>query len=391
MKIAFIGQKGIPAISGGVERHVEELSTRLVKLGHEVYVYTRPNYSPKELKEYKGVKLVSLPSIPSKHLDAISHTFLVCLDVTLRRKVGIIHFHSIGPSSLIWFVKLLNPKIPVVATFHTQCYYHKKWGGFARLYLKFGELILCQMANRVITVSKTLRKYAKEKYNRKASYIPNGVAVGKILSPEEIRRKWGLKRGNYILTVSRLVRHKGVHHLIDAYKKLKTEKKLVIVGDGFFTDDYVKELKKMTVGNKSIVFTGEQKGRTLAELFSSAYLFVQPSESEGLSIALLEAMAYGQTVLVSDIPENKEAIGETGFTFKNKDSDDLTERLKYLLDNLDLVKGRKELSRSWVKENYSWDKVVKSVVRVYKSALEDRQSEVRLLRLKLVRKFISFL
>lgn len=378
-------------MSGGVERHVEELSTRLVKLGQEVYVYTRPSYSPEKLKEYNGVKLISLPSVPSKHLDAISHTFLACLDVTFRRKVEIIHFHSIGPSSLIWLVKLLNPKTPVVATFHTRCYYHKKWGELARLYLKFGEFVLCRLADEVITVSKTLKKYTKKRYNRKASYIPNGAAIGKILPPEEIEKKWGLKKGNYILAVSRLVRHKGAHYLINAYQKIKTKKKLVIVGDGSFTDDYVRDLKKMAAGNKNIIFTGEQKNRTLAELFANGYLFVQPSESEGLSIALLEAMAYGQTVLTSDIPENKEVIGDVGFTFKNKDSNDLAERLECLLRNPDSVKSRKKLSRLRVEENYGWDKVVKEIIKIYKNILADKQMKEKPLRLKLVRKIIGLL
>ncbi len=164
MKIAIIGQKGIPAVSGGVETHVEELATRLVKNGNEVLAYTRPNYTDRNLKEYKGVKLISLPSISSKNLDAIVHTFLSVLHVVfIERKVDLVHFHSIGPSSLLWLVKILKPTTPVVATFHTQCYVHKKWGRFAQMYLKLGEFVCNKVADEVIVISKTLQQYAQKK------------------------------------------------------------------------------------------------------------------------------------------------------------------------------------------------------------------------------------
>jgi glycosyltransferase involved in cell wall biosynthesis len=388
MKIIFIGQKGIPAVSGGVEKHVEELSTRLVQSGHEVLVYTRKNYTDKNLKEYRGVKLVSLFNFPTKHLDAISHTFLACLDASFRRKADIIHFHSIGPSSLIWVVKLLNPKTPVVATFHTQCYFHKKWNRFARVYLKFGESVLCRFADRVITVSEVLKKYVKEKYNREAVYIPNGVSIPEIIPAAEIKKIWNLEKSEYILAVSRLVRHKGLQYLIDAYKKISTNKKLVIVGGGFFTDKYVEELKRAAEGNENIIFTGQQSGRVLEELFSNAYLFVQPSESEGLSIALLEAMAYSLPVLVSDIPENKEAIGEMGFIFKTKNSRDLAEKLEKLLGEENLLTGKGELGQAWVKGKYDWEKVTKDIINIYEGLLVGKK-KIRLCGLRLVSKFIG--
>lgn len=192
MKIYFIGQKGIPAKSGGVEKHVEELSRRLVKAGHDVFVYTRPNYTNARLKKYQGVNLISLPSVSTKHLDAISHTFRACLDV-IKKDVDIIHFHSIGPSSLIWLVKVLKPSVPVISTFHTRCYQHKKWGIFARVYLRFGELCVCLLADKTITVSESLKNYAQEKYGVNTEYIPNGVTLPKVIRVEKIK-KWGLKK-----------------------------------------------------------------------------------------------------------------------------------------------------------------------------------------------------
>ena len=260
MKIAFIGQKGIPARNGGVERYVESLATNLVNLNQEVFVYNRNNYLPEKITEYKGVKIINLPSCHSKNLEAISHTFLACRHV-LRHKVDIIHFQSIGPASLIWLIKLFKPKSVVIFTFHCQDYYHQKWGLFARLYLKFGEKIGCKFADEIITISKELTEYVKNKYQRDSIYIPNGADLVDKLEAQEIKH-WGLEAKNYIVYIGRLVRHKDIHNLIIAYEKLKTDKKLVIVGEGAFTDDYVNELHTLAIGNENIIFTGNQDGKT---------------------------------------------------------------------------------------------------------------------------------
>lgn len=387
MKIAIIGQKGIPAKMGGVERHVEELAVRLVRAGHDVLVYTRPNYTESDLREYQGVQLISLPSIATKHLDAITHTFRVCLDVA-RRNVDVIHFHSIGPSSLMWLVRLLKPHTPIVFTFHTKCYEHKKWGIFARLYLRFSEFVACRLADKTVCVSRALRDYAIKKYDCPAIYVPNGVPDMETRKMEKIKY-FGLAENGYILAVSRLIRHKGLQHLIRAYNELKTDKRLVIVGEGAYTDGFVKELKNLAGDNKNIIFAGRQSGRELEELFSNAYLFVQPSEAEGLSIALLEAMAYGKATLVSDIPENLEVIGSTGFTFRSKNHKDLAARLRTLLKNQEIVEKMGPLERSRALAEYNWDNIVDKIIKIYSNSLLNRISDKKNLKLKLAQKFFN--
>ncbi|MEI7451915.1 MAG: glycosyltransferase family 4 protein [Candidatus Falkowbacteria bacterium] len=364
MKIALIGQKGIPSNSGGVETHVENLAIRLVQAGHEVIAYSRKGYTGSDLKEYKGVEIINIPSVKSKNLEAIVHTFLSCLDLIFKRKVDVVHFHSIGPSSLMFLIKLFKPRTPIVFTFHCQDYYHQKWGVFARLYLKFGEMVACHLADKTITVSKDLEAYAKAKYNARAKYIPNGVSLPEILEANSIKQ-WGLAKDNYIVAVSRLIRHKGLHYLIAAYQQIKTDKKLVIVGDSSYTDDYVEELKALAGDNKNIIFTGKQGGQTLAELFSNAYLFVQPSESEGLSIALLEAMSYKNACLVSDIPANREVVDVNGLSFKNTDIHDLKVSLEYLLLHEEIINKNKEDMYARVKTEYSWDDIVKNIINEY--------------------------
>lgn len=369
MKIAFIGQKGIPTKTGGVERQIEDLALNLVKNGHEVFVYARASYNTEHLKEWNGVKIITVPSVPSKNLDAITATFFACLDL-IRRKYDIIHFQSIGPASMIWLARIFNPRTPIVFTFHCQDYHHQKWGGFAKLYLKFGEKVGNLIATKVIITSHALLRYAKEKYHNDPVYIPSSAKLYDLVAAQEITAKWGLEKDNYIAYIGRLVRHKGVHYLIKAYQEIKTDKKLVIVGEGSYTDDYVKELHDLAGDNKNIIFTGNQSGQVLRELFSNAAIFVQPSESEGLSFALLEGMAYERPCLVSDIEPNLEALADTGVSFKSGDYLDLKNKLQGMLDNQESlsVLGTSALAR--VKAEYDVDNIAKQTIGLYQSLLK---------------------
>jgi len=364
MKIALIGQKGIPlSHGGGVEKHVENLAVRLVELNHQVLVYTRHSYTDQRIKEYKGVQLINLPSIPTKNLDAISHTFFACLDVIFR-KVDVVHFHSIGPSSLIWLVKLFKPKTPIVATFHSQCYFNEKWGRFAKWYLRLGEYMACRKADKLIVVSKSLQKYVLAKYpNANVVYIPNGVNKPEILAAQEITTQWNLEKGSYILNLGRLVKNKGIEYLINAFKQVKTDKKLVITGDGAMTE----ELKLLASGDDRIIFTGSQTGKVAGELFSNASLFVQPSEAEGLSISLLEAMSYDLPCLVSDIPANVEVVEDSKLIFKSKDENDLVDKLNLALNDSGLLADNQAQMGTLVKQKYDWPKLVDQIVLVYKN------------------------
>jgi len=364
MRIAFIGQKGWPAKTGGIERHVEGLVTKLIQAGHEVFVYGQSGYNRRNLVKDKNLILINIPSLPLKNFEAIIRTFLSIIDLCFR-KIDIIHFQSIGPASLLPLVKILKPRTPVVFTFHCQDYHHQKWGVFARFYLKLGEKIGNRFADQVITISQELTEYTRNNYHNDPAYIPNGVFIPEKSEAKEISARWNLQPGSYILWVGRLVRHKGVQYLLKAYQEIKTDKKLVIVGAGSYTDDYVKELYELAQDDERIIFTGNQAGATLNELFSNAYLLVQPSESEGLSIALLEAMSYGLPCIISDIPANQEAMSGTGLTFKTKDYQDLKLKLERLLAEPDEAKelGAKALAR--VRQEYSWDDISQQTIKIY--------------------------
>lgn len=366
MKIAFIGQKGIPTKQGGIEKHVEELSVRLADLGFDVTVYSRPYYTGDTRKsyEYKGVKIINLPSLKTKNLDAISHTFISSIHA-LFQDYDVIHYHGVGPSLLSFIPRIFKPRAKVVATFHCIDRQHQKWGLIAKAMLAAGEWSACRFPHETIAISKILKKYCYYRFDKEVNYIPNGVSV----TPPANDQKWlaenGLEQGKYIVTVSRLVRHKGIHTLIDAYNQIITDKKLVIVGDGANTDDYVAQVKDMAKGNKNIVFAGLKSGEELAAIFRNAGLFVQPSEAEGLSIALLEAMAYGVPAIISNIEENQEPAEGFALEFINKNSKSLADKLNYALTHEAEMKALAEQAKNRADKDYNWDNIAKDTAKLY--------------------------
>lgn len=367
MKIAFIGQKGIPAEQGGIENHVQNLALTLKDRGHEIFVYSRSNYPGNKKRSFSGITRIILPSIPTKNLEAISHTFLASLDV-LRKDYDVVHYHGVGPSLLSFVPRIFKRNTKVVATFHCRDQFHKKWGVVARAMLSLGERAINTFPHETIVVSNILKEYSKDVYGRDAVYIPNGCAVNPT-QKDSYLKEIGVKRGGYILAVSRLVRHKGIHYLIDAYNKLDTDLKLVITGDASYTDEYVTELKEQAAGNPNIIFTGMLKGEALGQIFINAQLFVHPSEAEGLPINVLEALRYGLPTIVSNIPENIEASGGYVYLFKNSDSEDLLEKMNLVLGRMDVAQNIASLGQRFVREKYDWRSISEAIENVYEQAV----------------------
>ncbi len=362
MKTAFVGQKGIPTKSGGVDRHVESLAMFLAMKGEEVIVYNRNGYLPEKISEWKGVRLVHLPFIDNKNLAAITHGFLATIDA-MRKKVDIIHFHGIGPSLLSWLPRVFAPKIKVVATLHSFDYGNDKWSGFAKAMLRLGEKIMCKYAHEVIVLTDVMRDYLWQRYNRESIIIPNGAFIHRHEGTAHLL-PFGLEPGKYIISVSRIIRLKGIQYLIEALKNLPDAKiKLAIVGEG----EYKEELEKLAASDPRVIFTGNQSGEALDQLYSNAALFVQSSEMEGLSISLLEALAHGLPCIVSEISANRQAANDTALYFESKNVEMLSKRLAYALDNptemAELgVKGKKR-----AEEVFDWRKIADKTLAVYQS------------------------
>lgn len=373
MKIAMIGQKGAPAIFGGIEKHVEELGVQLAQK-HEVLVYARNWYTPKHVTEFKGMKIVHCATLHTKHLDAIVHTFISTMDAIFFKKVDVIHYHGVGPSLLSFIPRILSPKTKIISTFHCIDRYHQKWNWFARFMLAMGEKASCKFAHQTIAVSKTIQNYALNEYKCLATYNPNGVtAVDKKIGDAHLKN-FGLEKGKYLAMISRLVAHKGAHYLISAFKKAKMENpmlladyKLAIVGDGAFTDDYVKYLHRLAQNDKSIVFTGNQTDENLEELYANAKMLIHPSENEGLPITVLQAMSHGLPALVSDIPEHQEVITDSRFWFTNASVSCLADKIITLLQNPELLEVAGNKNKQIVEKNYDWKDIAEKTEQIYQT------------------------
>ncbi len=368
MKIAMIGHKRIPSREGGIEVVVEELSTRMVVLGHKVCVYNRRGYNvgdknadleKHKLKEYKGVRIKSVYTIENKNLNAILYSINATI-CAIFKHYDIIHFHAEGPCALIPLAHYF--KIHTVATIHGLDWQRTKWSGFATRFLLFGEKMAAKYADEVIVLSKNVNQYFTDTYGRETNYIPNGVNIPDCIPADIIFTKYGLQKDNYILFLARLVPEKGVHYLLDAYKNINTNIKLVIAGGTSHTDEYVELIKEKASRDKRVVMTGFVQGIELQELFSNCAIYVLPSDIEGMPISLLEALSYGCKCLVSDIPENLEVTHEYAISFKKSDVDDLRNKLEILLldknfDNSNAI--------AYVKQNYDWDVVVDKTLELY--------------------------
>ncbi len=366
MKVAMIGHKRVPSREGGVEIVVGELSSRMVKIGHDVTCYNRKGHhvagTEFDAKEssISGVTIKEVITIDKKGLAAITASFFAAISASFS-KCDIVHFHAEGPCSMLWIPKLFGKKC--VATIHGLDHQRAKWGKFASFFIKFGEKCAVKFADEIIVLSMNVQEYFMDVYGRKTIYIPNGISKPQQVGADLITQKYKLNKDGYILFLGRLVPEKGITYLIEAFKKVNTNKKLVIVGGSSDTIEYEKELKSMA--DERIIFTGFAQGRLLEEFYSNAYVYVLPSDLEGMPISLLEAMSYGNCCITSDIPECTEVVGEYGISFKKGNVEDLRDKLQNICDNPEIAEHYKQIASDYVCGKYNWDNVVDETLRIY--------------------------
>lgn len=371
MKIAMIGHKRIPSREGGVEIVVEELSTRMAALGHDVTVYNRSGhnvsgrendgYSYQKRFEYEGVHVVTVPAPQKKSLNAIVYSFLATLRACMQ-PYDVIHFHAEGPCVMIPLAKLFGKRC--VATIHGLDWKRSKWGGFATKFLLFGEKTAARHADAIIVLSSNVKEYFLDTYGRNTFYIPNGINIPERQHAKLITEKYGLRGEDYILFLARIVPEKGLHYLMEAYHRMNTNKKLVIAGGSSHTDEYMEQIRHMAEEDDRVILTGFVQGRMLEELYSNCYVYVLPSDIEGMPISLLEALSYGKRCLVSDILENTEVTGTLADTFHHGDSHDLQEHLEHILANPDMI-PEADTIRTYIQDRYDWNIVVKETLMLY--------------------------
>lgn len=375
LKIAMIGHKRIPSREGGVEIVVEEISKRMVKLGHSVDAYNRSGHhvSGKEynvvdydnLKEYEGIKIIKIPTIQKKGVAAFVYSLFASIYV-IGRDYDVIHYHAEGPCLFMWIPSLFG--IRTTCTVHGLDWARNgKWSSFASTIIKMGEKTAVLFADEIIVLSKQVQRYFLETYNRKTTLIPNGVNRPVKKKHGIISEKYGLGSMNYILALSRLTREKKTDLLIEAFKELDTDKKLVIAGGSSDSGEYVQSLQNLAKDDPRIIFTGFVQGQEMEELYSNAYIYCLPSELEGMPLSLLEAMSYGNCCLVSDIPENADVVRNKGVIFETNDKNSLVKELKKLLEQPEEVSKYKDEAADYICKKYSWDDVVEKTLYMYMS------------------------
>lgn len=364
----MFGQKRLSR-EGGIEIVVKELCTRMAKNGYTVTCYNRSGHHVSGAEydkktEYEGINQKCVPTIEKKGLAAVSSSFFAAL-YSAFGKYNVVHIHAEGPAFFSWLPKLLGKR--VIVTVHGLDWQREKWkSGFGSKFIKQGEKNAVKYADEIIVLSKGVHDYFRNQYGRETRFIPNGVNRPEIRKAELITDKFGLTKDSYILFLGRLVPEKGIRYLVEAFKNVKTEKKLVIAGGSSDTDSFMKELKELAKDDKRIIFTGFVQGQMLEELYSNAYIYTLPSDLEGMPLRLLEAMSYGNCCLVSDIQECTEVVEDKALIFKKSNVQDLQNKLQEACDRTEKVMELKQQAADYICKKYNWDDVVEETLKLYR-------------------------
>ncbi len=369
LRVAMLGHKRVPSREGGIEIAVAELSTRMASMGYQMTCLNRSGhhvsgsaFDEAQKNEYNGVKLKNVWTLDKRGLAAMTASFSAALCAAFGR-YDVVHFHAEGPCAAMWIPKLFGKKC--IATIHGLDHQRAKWGRFASWYIRTGEKCAVRFADDIIVLSENVQRYFRDTYNRDTVMIPNGVNRPQLLNAMEITERYGLKKNDYILFLGRLVPEKGVRYLIEAFRQVKTDKKLVIAGGSSDSQDFEEEIRNLAADDSRVLFTGFVQGQVIEELYSNSYLYVLPSDLEGMPLSLLEAMSYSNCCLTSDIPECAGVIGEYGLTFRKANVVDLTKKLQQLCDQPDTVALFKENAADFVCEKYDWNDVTKKTLQLY--------------------------
>ena len=357
MRIAMIGQKRTGSREGGVEVVVTELATRMAALGHEVTCYDRSGTdvngepTPTEPYEYRGVRVVPVKTVDAKGLAALTSAY-AATRAALKDRPDIIHYHAEGPCNALPLAARAGAR--TVATIHGLDWQRAKWGGIASRVIKRGEKKAAQKADALIVLSRAVQAYFRDEYGREAEFVPNGVDAPEPRPAGLIADRWGLSEGSYVLYLGRVVPEKRPELLLEAFRGLDTDKRLVIAGGASDTSGFYGEVRALAERDPRVVVAGFVEGEALAELYSNACLYVLPSDVEGMPMSLLEAMSYGRCCVTSDVPECAEVLGGCGATFPRGDAAALRGALASLLADPARAAALGEAARGRVAAEYDW-------------------------------------
>jgi glycosyltransferase involved in cell wall biosynthesis len=366
----MIGARGVPATFGGIERHVEELGAQLAERGHQVTIFCRSNYGQAGLDRHRGMRLRRLPTVGTKHLDAIVHSGLATA-AAMREPFDVLHYHAIGPGMLALAPRYLS-RARVVLTVHGRDDQRAKWGPAARAMLGTAAWLSARVPDATVVVGRHLEDYYRQAHGRQAVYVPNGVRAHLPRPPNGALTRLGLAPRRYLLFVGRLVPEKAPDLLVRAFGGVPGDHRLVLAGDSSFTDGYTASLRRLAARDPRVVLAGYVYGAELEELYSNAAGFVLPSLLEGLPLTLLEAAAAGLPVVASAIPPHLEVLGEAGpgrRLVPPGDPDRLLGALQRLLADPSAERSGAAALRDRVLRTYCWDRAAERTEAVYRAVL----------------------
>ena len=369
LRVAEAGIRGVPANYGGSETAVEEIGRRLAAEGIEVVVYCRAHKSPFPDAEYRGMRRVVLPSIPTFNLDTVSHSLLASLHLLRRDTADVVHFHGMGNALFLPLLRLARKK--TVITIDGPDWERPKWGPVARRVLRFSARMAVRLADHLIIDNHPSIDYFRREFGvdeSRFTYIPYGADVEPPTGTEHLDAL-GLEPRGYLLFVGALVPDKGPDTLVEAYRKVGGDMPLVVVGDSPFAPEFRRRLHEDAARDERIRMAGYVYGDAYRELVANAYAYVHPPRSEGTSPALLQAMGYGNCVICNELPEALRVVGDAAITFAQNDPDDLARRLERVLTEPELVAEYRRRSLDRVRDEYSWDDVAARHREVYERVL----------------------
>lgn len=366
MKVAFLGARGVVGTYSGIETYYEEVGSRLAARGHQVTAYCRTYFTP-PIAEHRGVRIRRLPCWRSKHGETLSHSLLGTFDALLR-PFDIVQYHAIGSAPLALLPRLFGKK--TVVSVRGLDWQRAKWGRVARSALQFGEwaAVVCPTATCV--VSRNLQEHYQRAHGKAVHCIPNAVVPAVQAPLSALLRDRGLRGGDYLLYAGRISPEKGVDHLLQALRPLApllAGRKLVVAGGGSYTDGYEAEVRAL--GWDDVLFLGRVDRAAMAELYSHCLAFILPSAMEGLSVALLEAVSYGLCIVTSDIPENREVVGDSALLFPYGDVEALRAQLRRVLMDDAFVAECRAATRRRAAEQPGWDEVAAATEAFYLQVL----------------------
>jgi glycosyltransferase involved in cell wall biosynthesis len=357
MKIALVGSRGIPASYSGFETFYEQLGVRLAARGHQVTVYNRSHCIEYGDREYKGVRLVKMPSIRSKHLDTITHTALSLLH-GIFCGYDIVYVCIVGNSPLCIFPKLM--RVPVVINVDGDDADREKWQGFAKKYLRWTEKVACRLADVIIADAEVIQRRYLEVYGKETVFIPYGSNVWpreNEAGKNEVLKRFGLDSDGYILYVSRLTPENRADLAIEAFRRSRSGLKLVIVGDAPYVNDFTQKIRDLCDGER-VIGTGYLFGEDYRQISCHARFFILPSGIDGTRPVLLDQMGFGNCVVVRNTAANMEVIQDAGISFDaTRDIEALSEVITHLSQNSETVEQYRHKAIARVQKAYSWEAV----------------------------------